>query len=137
MTSKRTLGSYRPRLVSSPEVIHDVAATCCYPLCIGEVHWRVGIAKIGLDGTLYDQILDWVFALGLTPPRFSNLSGYDLYFAMARGAEGAVALDMSKYFDTNYHYMVGVSLSMHLQYCVKRLQAATLVCSNRTSVLVQ
>lgn len=65
-----------------------------------------GIAKIGLDGTLYDQVLDWIFALGLAPSRFSKLSGYDLYFAMARGTEGAVALDMSKFFDTNYHYMV-------------------------------
>lgn len=65
-----------------------------------------GIAKVGLDGTLYDQVLDWIFALGLAPARFSKLSGYDLYFAMARGAEGAVALDMSKFFDTNYHYMV-------------------------------
>lgn len=71
------------------------------------VHFAVaGIAKIGLDGTLYDQVLDWIFALGLAPSRFSKLSGYDLYFAMARGTEGAVALDMSKFFDTNYHYMV-------------------------------
>lgn len=65
-----------------------------------------GISKVGLDGTLYDQVLDWIFALGLAPARFSKLSGYDLYFAMARGTEGAVALDMSKFFDTNYHYMV-------------------------------
>lgn len=69
-------------------------------------HTAAGIAKVGLDGTLYDQVLDWIFALGLAPSRFSKLSGYDLYFAMARGTEGAVALDMSKFFDTNYHYMV-------------------------------
>lgn len=68
----------------------------------------VGISKVGLDGTLYDQVLDWIFALGLAPARFAKLSGYDLYFAMARGTEGAVALDMSKFFDTNYHYMVGL-----------------------------
>ena len=35
-----------------------------------------------------------------------GLKGYDLYFAMARGVEGVEALDMSKFFDTNYHYMV-------------------------------
>lgn len=35
-----------------------------------------------------------------------SLKGYDQYFAMARGVEGIVALDMSKFFDTNYHYMV-------------------------------
>ena len=35
-----------------------------------------------------------------------HLSGYDLYFAMARGVPGTEALDMSKFFDTNYHYLV-------------------------------
>lgn len=80
-------------------------AQCANQMCL-IVLVAAGIAKVGLDGTLYDQVLDWIFALGLAPSRFSKLSGYDLYFAMARGAEGAVALDMSKFFDTNYHYMV-------------------------------
>jgi hypothetical protein len=122
-----------------------------------------GIAKIALDGTAYDQVLDMVYALGLAPARFQvggrrvlgvgggvlwgafglagggvstrslprdastkllhtsfshpatlapsprpqHLSGLDLYFAMARGAPGAPALDMSKFFDSNYHFMVG------------------------------
>jgi 5-methyltetrahydropteroyltriglutamate--homocysteine methyltransferase len=35
-----------------------------------------------------------------------HLSGYDLYFALARGVPGTEALDMSKFFDTNYHYLV-------------------------------
>lgn len=72
---------------------------------------------VGLDGTLYDQVLDTVFYLGLAPPRFSHLSGLELYFAMARGAPGSAtaaccsgtgagALDMSKWFDTNYHQLV-------------------------------
>jgi hypothetical protein len=39
-------------------------------------------------------------------PPLQDLRGLDQYFAMARGAPGAPALDMSKYFDTNYHYMV-------------------------------
>lgn len=65
-----------------------------------------GIRLVGLDGTLYDQTLDWVFYLGLAPPRFASLSGLDLYFAMARGTDAIQpALDMSKYFDTNYHYL--------------------------------
>ena len=34
------------------------------------------------------------------------MSGLDRYFAMARGAPGAPALDMSKLVDTNYHYLV-------------------------------
>ena len=35
-----------------------------------------------------------------------SLSGYEQYFAMARGVTGIQALDMSKFFDTNYHYLV-------------------------------
>jgi len=38
--------------------------------------------------------------------RAQHLSGYEQYFAMARGTKGAEALDMSKFFDTNYHYLV-------------------------------
>lgn len=49
------------------------------------------------------QTLDWVYYLGLAPPRFAQLSGLTQYFAMARGTdEIQLALDMSKYFDTNY-----------------------------------
>ncbi|KAG2442603.1 hypothetical protein HXX76_002688 [Chlamydomonas incerta] len=62
-----------------------------------------GIALIGLDGTLYDQVLDTVTWLGAIPPRFKGLSGLQRYYAMARGG---TALDMSKFFDTNYHYLV-------------------------------
>ena len=84
-----------------------------------------GISKVGLDGTLYDQVLDWVFALGLAPSRFAKLSGYDLYFAMARGAEGSVALDMSKFFDTNYHYMVSSFKVSLLLLCLTPCSAVT------------
>lgn len=72
--------------------------------------WNVqrekGVLRIGLDGTLYDQVLDWIFYLGLAPERFQHLKGLEQYFAMARGAPEAPALDMSKWFDTNYHYLV-------------------------------
>jgi hypothetical protein len=102
-------GNYSPRLVTS-----QLCTLACSLFVAYSTHMYmreplpliVGISKVGLDGTLYDQVLDWIFALGLAPARFSKLSGYDLYFAMARGTEGAVALDMSKFFDTNYHYMV-------------------------------
>jgi 5-methyltetrahydropteroyltriglutamate--homocysteine methyltransferase len=33
-------------------------------------------------------------------------AGLPLYFALARGAEGATACDMSKHFDSNYHHLV-------------------------------
>lgn len=74
--------------------------------------WRAqkdaGVDLVGLDGTLYDQVLDMIATLGLAPERFKGLADYELYFAMARGVEGAQALDMSKYFNTNYHFLVRI-----------------------------
>jgi 5-methyltetrahydropteroyltriglutamate--homocysteine methyltransferase len=58
------------------------------------------------DQTLYDHVLDWSVRLGLIPPRFQSLAGLDRYFAMARGKDGIPALEMTKWFDTNYHYLV-------------------------------
>ena len=42
----------------------------------------------------------------LTLLRVQGLEGYDRYFAMARGVEDIGAMDMSKYFDANYHYLM-------------------------------
>lgn len=45
--------------------------------------------------------------LGAVPRRFRHLpAGNRRMFAMARGVDGATALDMTKWFDTNYHYEV-------------------------------
>ncbi|GAA1855299.1 5-methyltetrahydropteroyltriglutamate--homocysteine S-methyltransferase [Pseudonocardia ailaonensis] len=57
----------------------------------------------------YDQMLDAALTVGAIPPRFTRLvpgEPLDLLFAMARGTEGAPALEMTKWFDTNYHYLV-------------------------------
>jgi 5-methyltetrahydropteroyltriglutamate--homocysteine methyltransferase len=68
---------------------------------------KAGINAIGVgSATLYDQMLDWVYRFGLIPARFRELDGLALYFAMARGAQGKSALSMTKWFNTNYHYMV-------------------------------
>ncbi|MFI0354587.1 5-methyltetrahydropteroyltriglutamate--homocysteine S-methyltransferase [Actinomadura sp. 9N407] len=56
--------------------------------------------------SLYDQVLDTTVLLDAAPARFRHLSGLDAYFAMARGADGIPALEMTKWFDTNYHYLV-------------------------------
>jgi 5-methyltetrahydropteroyltriglutamate--homocysteine methyltransferase len=77
-------------------------------------HWFVQ-AKAGLDHipsndfSLYDQMLDTIAMLGAVPPRFGFKNGpvpLDLYFAMARGTADAPAMEMTKWFDTNYHYIV-------------------------------
>lgn len=65
------------------------------------------------DFSFYDQVLDTIALFGAIPERF-KFSGenvdLDLYFAMARGAQknglDVTAMEMTKWFDTNYHYIV-------------------------------
>lgn len=66
------------------------------------------------DFSFYDQVLDLTLTLGAIPERYHEFaktnSSIDLYFAMARGAQkngqDVVAMEMTKWFDTNYHYIV-------------------------------
>ncbi len=72
------------------------------------------------DFSLYDHVLDTSAMLGAVPARYGwtgGAVGLDVYFAMARGAQTAghagcvhaldsTAQEMTKWFDTNYHYMV-------------------------------
>ncbi len=59
------------------------------------------------DFSLYDSILDHALMFGVIPKRFLDIENdTDLYFAMARGKANAVACEMTKWFDTNYHYIV-------------------------------
>jgi 5-methyltetrahydropteroyltriglutamate--homocysteine methyltransferase len=66
------------------------------------------------DFSFYDQVLDTIALVGAVPERYgwdgSSDVGLDTYFAMARGrqAEGVdvTAMEMTKWFDTNYHYIV-------------------------------
>ncbi|MQA07662.1 MAG: 5-methyltetrahydropteroyltriglutamate--homocysteine S-methyltransferase [Pseudonocardiaceae bacterium] len=78
-----------------------------------ERSWRE-LAGAGLDSvpgntfSLYDHVLDTAVLLDAVPPRFRELalSDVDTYFAMARGRDDAQPLEMTKWFDTNYHYLV-------------------------------
>lgn len=68
----------------------------------------IGLIPVG-DFTFYDHVLDTAVMFGLVPPRFDYNGGdipLDLYFAMARGSAGAQACEMTKWFNTNYHYIV-------------------------------
>lgn len=56
--------------------------------------------------SFYDQVLDATILLGAIPPRFAGREGLDLYFALARGDEKVGPEEMTKWFDTNYHYLV-------------------------------
>jgi len=86
-------------------------------------HWAhqadLGLAAVG-DFAFYDQVLDMSFTLGNLPERVHGFHGdaLDNYFRVARGrtAKGAedhsaccggvAAGEMTKWFDTNYHYIV-------------------------------
>jgi 5-methyltetrahydropteroyltriglutamate--homocysteine methyltransferase len=54
--------------------------------------------------SLYDHVLDTAVMLGAIPQRFRDAD--DPYFAMARGDDRHAPLRMTKWFDTNYHYIV-------------------------------
>ena len=61
------------------------------------------------DFSLYDHVLDTSAMFGVVPERYNYSGGkvdIDTYFAMARGVKDAVAQEMTKWFNTNYHYMV-------------------------------
>src|SRR2546422_7812275 len=84
-------------------------------------HWRLqrdaGLALVPVnDFSFYDRVLDTCALVGAVPGRYGWSSGtvdLDTYFAMARGSQGkggggrdVTAMEMTKWFDTNYHYIV-------------------------------
>lgn len=61
------------------------------------------------DFSLYDHVLDTTVMVGAIPERHRAAvrdNALDGYFAMARGTQEAPPLEMTKWFDTNYHYLV-------------------------------
>lgn len=83
-----------------------------------EIQRSAGIDLIpSNDFSFYDQILDLTLTVGAIPARYQSLLdkadrryNLDLYFAMARGFQeqgvDVTAMEMTKWFDTNYHYLV-------------------------------
>ncbi|MFG3312161.1 5-methyltetrahydropteroyltriglutamate--homocysteine S-methyltransferase [Streptomyces albidoflavus] len=61
------------------------------------------------DFSYYDHVLDTSVMVGAVPPRHRaavDADPLDGYFAMARGNQDVAPLEMTKWFDTNYHYLV-------------------------------
>jgi 5-methyltetrahydropteroyltriglutamate--homocysteine methyltransferase len=77
-------------------------------------HWRLqqagGIATPpSNDFSLYDHVLDTACMVGIIPAGYGWDGGpvtLASYFALARGTSSLPALEMTKWFDTNYHYLV-------------------------------
>jgi 5-methyltetrahydropteroyltriglutamate--homocysteine methyltransferase len=83
---------------------------------IRAAHWQtqagagIHVVPSG-DFSLYDHVLDTACMVGAIPERYKGFGeGLPRYFAMARGSQSAgrdvPALEMTKWFDTNYHYIV-------------------------------
>ena len=104
----------------------DRAALLDTAACLRAANWADQAAR-GVtvipsnDFSLYDQMLDTAVMVGAVPERYGWTGGMislESYFAMARGADGDLcgcghhgqggvqALEMTKWFDTNYHYLV-------------------------------
>jgi 5-methyltetrahydropteroyltriglutamate--homocysteine methyltransferase len=78
-----------------------------------QTHWSLqqaaGIDHIpSNDFSYYDHVLDTIAMAGGVPERYRATGQVDLptYFAMARGTPHQPAMEMTKWFDTNYHYLV-------------------------------
>ncbi|MFD2673248.1 5-methyltetrahydropteroyltriglutamate--homocysteine S-methyltransferase [Marinicrinis sediminis] len=72
------------------------------------VQGGIDLIPVG-DFTYYDHMLDMAVMFGMVPKRFGHPGGavtLDTYFAMARGNEQATACEMTKWMNTNYHYLV-------------------------------
>ncbi len=104
---KKAVESYWKKSISKEELLNAAKE-------IRKNNWmaqkNAGISFVpSNDFSFYDHILGTTTMVGAVPARF-NFSGdkvdLDLYFAMARGTKDAVAMEMTKWFDTNYHYMV-------------------------------
>ncbi len=71
--------------------------------------WRLQLYKENVDIvpsnelSYYDFMLDTALMVGAIPQRFGEFRGIETYFEMARGKN---ALEMTKWFNTNYHYLV-------------------------------
>jgi len=105
-------------------------------------HWHqqsdVDLIPVG-DFSYYDQVLDTSFLLGNIPKRVHDLDGDELdnYFRIARGRSNVDASacscvsagEMTKWFDTNYHYIVpefdkDTTFSLHADALLKQIEEA-------------
>uniref|UniRef100_UPI002F3ECABF 5-methyltetrahydropteroyltriglutamate-- homocysteine S-methyltransferase n=1 Tax=Consotaella aegiceratis TaxID=3097961 RepID=UPI002F3ECABF len=79
-----------------------------------EANWKsqrqAGIDAIpSNDFSFYDHVLDTACMVGAVPARYGWSGDFvplDILFAMARGTASVPAMEMTKWFDTNYHYLV-------------------------------
>jgi 5-methyltetrahydropteroyltriglutamate--homocysteine methyltransferase len=93
------------------------------------------------DHSLYDHVLDAAWALGVLPERDTAADPLAAYFAAARGSASRPALELTKWLDTNYHYLVpelhaGQAFELDASHWLRQLEeAAALGIATRPVVL--
>ncbi|OLL74494.1 5-methyltetrahydropteroyltriglutamate-- homocysteine methyltransferase [Pseudonocardia sp. Ae168_Ps1] len=91
---------------SGASALHDVAGGLRRDTWTGLRDAGLGQVP-GNTFSFYDHVLDTALAVGAVPERFAGIEDpLERLFAMARGRTGAPACEMTKWFDTNYHYLV-------------------------------
>jgi 5-methyltetrahydropteroyltriglutamate--homocysteine methyltransferase len=104
---KKTIESYWKGIISEEDLFKTAKD-------LRKRHWQLqkenGIDLVPAgDFSLYDHMLDMTVTLGAVPVRFGFKGGKidnKTYFDMARGKGESCAMEMTKWFDTNYHYIV-------------------------------
>ncbi|MET9730578.1 5-methyltetrahydropteroyltriglutamate--homocysteine S-methyltransferase [Streptomyces sp. NPDC006458] len=103
---KAVEGYWKGRVTA--DALHAIAAD------LRAANWRLldeaGIDEVPTgDFSYYDHVLDTTVMVGAIPERHRGAftaDPLDGYFAMARGTQDVAPLEMTKWFDTNYHYLV-------------------------------
>ena len=104
---KRALESYWNGSISESELIEKTDAIRLHHLQ-KQKDQGIDLIPVG-DFSLYDHVLDTSATFGIVPDRYDYQGGkvdLETYFAIARGIDDAVAGEMTKWFNTNYHYIV-------------------------------
>lgn len=104
---KRSLEAFWSGNIGEEQLVDDMQKLRLVHL---QKQQAAGIDKIAVgDFTFYDRMLDTAVMFGMIPERYDWQGGnvpLSTYFSMARGNDDVVACEMTKWFDTNYHYIV-------------------------------
>ncbi|WP_153721839.1 5-methyltetrahydropteroyltriglutamate--homocysteine S-methyltransferase [Sporosarcina cascadiensis] len=104
---KRALEAFWSKKITEEELLQTTKEIRLHNL---KKQKEAGVEQIPVgDFTLYDRVLDTSAMFGIIPSRYQWKGGpvsTAQYFSMARGNDDAVASEMTKWFNTNYHYIV-------------------------------
>lgn len=104
---KKALESYWNNKISEEQLLSETKELRLHALK-KQQDKGIDLIPVG-DFSFYDHILDTSITFGIVPKRFAYDGGkvpIDTYFEIARGKDDAVASEMTKWFNTNYHYIV-------------------------------